>query len=205
METNEQTIIDAIKKGDADAFKEVYRRYYKPLCQFVYKYFEDSHLAEDIVQETLVGIWENHQKLSITNIKTYLFSSVKNACLNKIKHEKVVQKYMDLNLYELRILELESDTLFLESEDYENIRQVDALLNSLPEQRRKIMGMKYIDGLTAKEIAEITATSQRTVETHIYKGMRTLQQLFRKPMIVFFTIFCIEAVRIFIKNIVFTI
>lgn len=200
---DEQNIIKEISNGNTDAFREIYRLYYKSLCQFVYKYFEDRDEAEDIVQETLVGIWEKRNNLNISNLRTYLFSSVKNACLNKIKHMKIVEKYTDTNLIELKIIELEHDNLFEETEEYFIAARVEHLLSTLPDQRRKIMSMKYQEGLSAKEIAEITNTSQRTVETHIYKGIKAIQNIFNKTIVTTAILFFAEQVRILFKMIVF--
>jgi len=177
LNTNEEYYLKAIKQGNSEIFKELYRLYYEPLCLFANKYFDNISEAEDIVQETFIYIWENRSKSQILNLKTYLFSSVKNACLNRLKHLKVVQKHINATLLDIRILELEQDNTYIEEIQNED-ELVNKMLNSLPEQRQKIMRLRYIDGFTSKQIAEKEELSQRTVETHIYKAIKKLMEIF---------------------------
>lgn len=176
--TEEQYFIQQIKDGNSDIFKEVYRFYYNPLCLFAYKYIDDKDEVEDIVQETMVYVWENRKKSTIENIKTYLFTAVKHACLNRLNHIKVVNRHKEQTALEIKLLELEHDDSFLIEEQKERQLLVEEMLASLPEQRQRIMRLRYIDGLSAKEIAEQTDISQRTVETHIYKAVKSLASAF---------------------------
>ncbi|MBK8808363.1 MAG: RNA polymerase sigma-70 factor [Bacteroidales bacterium] len=186
MIRDEKAIIENIKNGNKDVFITVYRAYYKSLCSFASKYFEDSNDAEDIVQDSLIWIWENRNKLEITSLKTYLFSSVKNACLNKLKHLKVVNKHKETTAIELKLLELECDDTY-SFDEVENIDQtIEDLLNTLPEQRKKIMKLRYIQGMTSKEIAAQENISQRTVETHLYKAIKSLSAFVQRSSIIFF-------------------
>ena len=190
MDQNELYYIAEIKKGNASVFKDVYRLYYSPLCRFANKYFTDTDEVEDIVQDIMIKLWEQHQKLTITNLKTYLFSAVKNSCINRLNHLKVVQKYSDSALIEIKLLELEYDTEFNDNDTKSLQTQVTDAIDLLPEQCSKIVKMKYIDGMKSKDIAQQTNLSQRTVETHIYKGLKTLSLKFKNiiPLLLCITI-----------------
>jgi len=184
LEKNEQHLITEILNSNATAFKKVYYSHYNELCNFARKYFNDRDEAEEIVQNTLVKIWEQRSKLEgVASLKSYLFSSVKNSCMNEIAHQKVVKKHADVYELELKEIELSMDDSFEMDEDDLDSR-VRAAIDELPEQCGKIFRMKYIDGMKAKEIAEITSLSQRTVETHVFNGLKSLREKL-KYLIVF--------------------
>jgi RNA polymerase sigma-70 factor, ECF subfamily len=176
LEINDTHIITEIKKGNASVFKDVYRIYYSPLCRFANKYFEDKEEAEDIVQETMVKMWEQRNRLEINTLKTYLYSAVKNSCLNRLKHLIVVQKHNETAAIEIKMIELEHDDDFQDEEKKILERKVFEAIDELPEQCGKIVKMKYIDGMKSKDIAILTNLSPRTIETHLYKGLKTLSQ-----------------------------
>lgn len=179
MELDEKYIISEIKKGNSLVFKDVYRKYYSPLCRFANKYFDDKDEAEDIVQETMVKMWEQRSKLEIQTLKTYLFSAVKNSCLNRLNHLIVVQKHKETTAIEIKMIELEHDDAFVDDDKKEIERRVFEAIDELPEQCSKIVKLKYIDGMKSKDIATMTNLSPRTIETHLYKGLKTLSKKFK--------------------------
>lgn len=176
MILDEKQLLQEILHGNASAFKDVYRLYYNDLCRYTRKYFPLREDAEEIVQDVLVRIWENRDKLThVNNLRTYLFTTVKNSSLNRIEHLRVVQKHADSVALEIKALELESDTDFFENQS--NIeKEVLKAIDDLPEQCGKVFKMKYIDGMKAKDIADEVNLSQRTVETHVFNGLKLLRQ-----------------------------
>ena len=189
MTRSDKDLIPEILKGNQMAFKQVYYIYYNELCNFVRKYFNDKEDAEEIVQDTLVKIWEQREKLeNVSSLRHYLFSSVKNHCLNEIEHLKVVRKHTEYAAIELKKIELEFENDF--SEDNELERRIFDAIEDLPEQCGKIFKMKYLDGLRAKEIAEKTNLSQRTVETHIFNGLKHLRESLKSFLIIILVVYC---------------
>jgi len=168
---NEKEIISQIAAGKHSAFEYVYQQYYSPLLGFAKTIF--PHEAEEIVQDAMLKLWENRAMVvEIQNLKGYLFQSVRNTCLNMIKHQDVVKKYESHAARELKILELQSL-----SEDTDN-RKTDTLqkaIEEIPEQRRKIFWMSFVDNMRAKDIGEQFGISERTVHTHVYNAMKFLK------------------------------
>ncbi len=88
------------------AFDFIFREHYQPLLLYCLKFVEDENDARDIVQEVFVATWESRKyHLEKGHLKSYLFNAVKNSCLNYLKHQKVVRKYLKeeqfLKKYEL--------------------------------------------------------------------------------------------------------
>ena len=86
MKTNfseERRLIDGLIAGEIAAYKEIYTRYYKPLCVYAFRMIEDESESEDIVQGLIQKLWENRQTVgNIKNLKSYLYRSVHNGVIN---------------------------------------------------------------------------------------------------------------------------
>lgn len=161
-------------RGDEKAFKKLYLVYYKELCAHARKYFADKEDAEEVVQDTLVKIWEQREKLSnVQSLRHYLYTSVRNQCVNRLEHLKVVRKHSECAATELKMIELQMDDSFELVKEIET--KVKQAMDTLPEQCGKIFKMKYVDGMKAKDIADATSLSQRTVETHIFNGLKHMR------------------------------
>ena len=103
-----ESIIKHIRKGDRKAFREVFDHFFNPLAAFGYKYTEDQDVAEDMVQETFISFWEKRRDFDhIAAVKSFLYTSVRNKCLNHLKHEQVKKKHEASLVYAL-----ESEQMF---------------------------------------------------------------------------------------------
>ncbi|MCK4406316.1 MAG: RNA polymerase sigma-70 factor [Bacteroidales bacterium] len=167
----ESNIFERIKNGDEKAFDYIFDTYYTGLCIFANKYVEDIDLAEDIVQELFVKIWVKRGQININNsLKSYLFQSVNNSCLNHLKHLKIRDNYKKhISCYETD--ELHYDTLV---EEELNLRIYNSI-ESLPEKCKIIFKLSRFGGLKYKEIAEKLKISIKTVKVQIGKALKTLR------------------------------
>lgn len=96
MNYSEEQFILGINQKNREVFHELYRRFYRMLVHFAMKYLEDSALAEDVVQDTFVSLWERHECfLSYGRLRNFLYLSVRNTCLDMLKHRVVESKYSD--------------------------------------------------------------------------------------------------------------
>ena len=88
VDLRENQLFETLKAGDITAFEMLFRTYYQPLCNYAYTFVQDHDDAEEIVQSTFLQVWERKETLEIrTGVKPYLYTMVRNACLNVIKHE----------------------------------------------------------------------------------------------------------------------
>lgn len=180
QEDNTNKLIEDIAKGDTKAFHEIYRTYYVPLCKFAYKFLTDSSLAEDIVQDTLLKFWDQRSRMfEITNLKSYLFLSVKNACFNHWEHQKVIAKHADAVVAEINLTSLQDENMAFEDEAPNLEELVMQAIEQLPKQSGEVFKLKYLEGKRTKEIAEMTNLSPRTVETHVYNALKNLRAVFK--------------------------
>jgi len=156
-----RNIIRHINRGDKKAFKDVFDHYFNALAAFGFKYVSDQFVAEDLVQEVFISMWEKRGDFSHLNaLKSFLYTSVRNKCLNHIKHQAVVQKHEKSLVYEL-----ESDQ-YLEAHviEEETFNQLFQEIKDLPPSAREIT-LLALNGLKNQEIADELNISVNTVKT----------------------------------------
>lgn len=154
-------MIKHINRGDRKAFREVFESYFSALTAFGYKYVPDQSAVEDMVQEAFISFWEKRQDFDHLNaLKSFLYTSVRNKCLNHIKHQAVLKKHEAALVYEL-----ESDHQFSRQViEEETFNQLLVEIKRLPESAREIMVLA-LNGLKNQEIADELNISINTVKT----------------------------------------
>lgn len=170
----QKSIIQKIKQGNIHAFEEVFRELYSPLSGYANKIINDRDKAEEIVQDVFYIIWKNRERLTIsTSLKSYLYKSVQNSCLQIIQHESVKEKYRQFVINRDGDKQPSPD---VELEVQEINKAINRTLAALPERCREIFNMNRFEGLKYKEIAEKLSISQKTVEANISKALKHLRK-----------------------------
>jgi RNA polymerase sigma-70 factor (ECF subfamily) len=161
----EKYLIGALRNNDKKAFDYIFNYYYSGLCAYSLKYINDKSVVEDIVQDFFVSLWVKSQQLNITSsLQSYLFASVKNRCLNYLKHNKVHEKFSLFSLHDVGSGESSNYNMYIESELTEALA---AALEKLPPRCREIFELSRFKGLKNQEIAEKLNISKRTAELQI--------------------------------------
>jgi len=163
--------IKNICRGDTNAFNRLFQTYGQALIHFCIRYVNDLHIAENCVQEVFIHIWEHRNKLDPEqNIKSYLFTAVRNRALKEIRRENVRKSHHpNITLDPVIDPHEEIHTKELESAIAEAIA-------CLPEKCRQIFEMNRFEELTYREIAEILNISIKTVETQMGRALKHLRQ-----------------------------
>lgn len=158
-------------------FDSLFRKYHRRLLLYSLKYVESESEALDIVQNIFVAIWENKKyKQNDEIVKAYLFSAVKNSCLNYLKHQKIVKKFENetsLQLMEMEAAHYQSGERSLIEQ--ENLKQINDAIDSLSDIYREVIFLSRFEGLKNYEIAEKLNIPVRTVETRIFRALSILK------------------------------
>lgn len=176
MEDQIQLVKRLIKK-DQGAFEVVFKKLYKPLCGYANKYLNEFEQAEELVQEVFVKFWEKCDTIAAdSSIKSYLYRSVHNTCLNHIKHLKVRDNYRQHIIEQMsRDQSGGSD----ESDQPELEKRIHNAIDNLPPQCSKIFKLSRFEGLKYKEIADHLGLSIKTIEVQMGKALRILREEFK--------------------------
>ncbi|MDR1414773.1 MAG: RNA polymerase sigma-70 factor [Odoribacteraceae bacterium] len=167
-----------IREGKEEAFTDLFHLYHKGLISYAYRILRDAELASDTVQEAFCHLYEHRKKIAITlSIKSYLYKTVYNACLDAIKHRKVQHNYIDrelLDFYFSKIVQTPEAEMSLYNESVsEELRKTIA---RLPERCRTIFVLSKYEGLSNKQIAERLQISEKTVEAQMTRALSRLRE-----------------------------
>lgn len=168
---DDKLLIKQLSEGNRLVFKRIFEDYYRPLCGFSRKFIPDSDVCDDIVQESFLGLWNKRTEISSFNvIKSYLYTSVRNACLNHLRHQNVKDKS------EAEVMALSSDWYMEDSIVEEEVHsEIYEAIKDLSPQSRKVVVMT-MNGLTNPEIAADLGVSVNTVKTLKKRGYQFLRE-----------------------------
>lgn len=184
MNDAEKAIISGLKNGSRDIFNIVFRSFYSLLCAYARELVKSYQIAEEIVQDIFVKLWENHSQLNIqTSLKAYLYRSVYNSSLNYIRNTKrnVYQKIDISNQEILDELAIEEPEWISSPEHLDRMEEtVQRAIRELPEQCHQIFIMCRYQHLSYPQIAEKLSVSLSTVKTQMGRAMARLKEALDK-------------------------
>jgi len=173
-ELSVEQLMTTLQAGDITAFEMLFRTYYQPLCNYAYTFVQDRDEAEEIVQATFLSVWEKRDKLDIhTGVRPYLYAMVRNAALNILKHEKIKQQHVDLELA-VADRSVESVTRTVLASELET--RIHKALEKLPEQCRLVFKLSRFEELKYAEIADQLNISIKTVENQMGKALKIMRE-----------------------------
>ena len=161
-------------------FNSIYTTYYRKAFLFTLSYVHNDLVAEDIVSEAIIHLWELSKEKEIPSIEAILITYIRSKSLNYLKHiqaqENVFQtlQHKGQRELEIRISTLEAcDPKEILSGEFRE--KVNSLLASMPEKTRIAFIRDRLDGKSHKEIAEELGISVKGVEYHLTKAVRILR------------------------------
>ena len=158
-------------------FEKLYKLYYPKMLAFAKNYVPADEDAENIVQDVFLSLWEKKEEIEISfTLTTYLFTLVKNRCLNFLRHKLVEEEYNSQMKEELgfKLYALESFDYSYQSEE-ELQKIIQCALDTLPERCREIFIKSRIEGLKYKEISDELGISINTVENQMVTALKKLR------------------------------
>ena len=182
-------ILANVKRGKKKAFKKVFAIYYPRLEKYACYFIANRQEAEDIVQDVFVQVWENRYSIKTdSNFDSWLFTLVRNRCLNFLKKQMIEKKYIEkihVNSEELYNISfgLNEDFLSMEKLLYEDLEKI---IEEMPERCQSAFCLKWKEGKKIREIADIMGISTTMVDKHLAKGMEIVREKMTTEMLLFF-------------------
>jgi RNA polymerase sigma-70 factor (ECF subfamily) len=177
--------------AEEKVFELIFKAYYPRLKAFSTKFIADPAVVEDVIQEVFLKIWENKENIRTETFRSYVFTMVRNACLNHLKHEKIVSNYAQAeedsaNHERLYYADFFSDphhqTIYNELR-----REIDKVMGTLPEQTQTVFELSRFRGMKNHEIAQKLGITTRTVEKHITRALTKLRAHFPETYLIVLT------------------
>lgn len=155
--------------GNESAYKIFFDEYYQILAHFAFKYVHDFNIAEDIVHDLILEIYSKKRCFdNLNKLKSFLYFSIKNRCLNHIEHENAKNNYLQTTDTNDEIL-LDS---IIEEEIYFLINKA---IKQLPNKLQSIYQL-VLTGASNEEIAEKLSLSLDSVKAYKKRGKQILKE-----------------------------
>jgi RNA polymerase sigma factor (sigma-70 family) len=167
---------NSFKTGDWDAYTKLYHAYYRLLNNYGHKFTKDINLIEDAVHDLFVTLWANRNNLgNPLSVKNYLYKSIRNILLKKIKSAS-------------RIFHLEEDSesipfvvsfdhQLISNEEEKRLQQtISAVINKLPPRQQEIIFLRFYEGLSYEDAADIMGIHVSSAYKLLYKALENVQQ-----------------------------
>lgn len=149
--------------------------WYDPLLRFAFRYVRSEPVAEGLVQDVFLWIWENREEWVVEGkLKTYLFRAIKYKAIDHWRKERTREEYMK-QFSKSRTLHIDPKVPN-KTEESAFVQAAQQAIEELPEKARMVYKLSRLEGLTYNEIAEVLEVSPKTVETHMSRALTFLRE-----------------------------
>ncbi|GGF37919.1 RNA polymerase sigma factor [Echinicola rosea] len=182
LNQSENITVEQLVSGNEQAFSALFEEYSPQVYYIGLKYLKSQDLANDVVQETFLKLWNYRSHIDTTKpIKPLIVTFAKRIILNLIRDEKrKILKHLEIyaisspfsNKTEEQVIFNETHQVYQEA------------IKSLPERRRKVFLLKSAEGKSNEEVAEELGLSVNTVKSQYTKALHTIREFVSKYYII---------------------
>ncbi|WP_442588936.1 RNA polymerase sigma-70 factor [Pedobacter sp. AW31-3R] len=180
-----QLLFARLKMGDEQAYVEIYHAYSKFLLQAAYHKTRDKLIAEDIVQNIFISIWEKRESLEVKDPRNYLMGCLKFSIINYIRSQVMQNKYIAFAQNSSQ--ENEDTSASLELKDLSSI--VEKGISTLPDKTQEIFRLSRFKHQSTKKISVEMNISEKTVEYHITRSLKLMKAYLKNYHILLLLLF----------------
>lgn len=140
---------------------------YDKLLRYCYMKTKDRFIAEDIVQETFLRLWQNKSYKETGKEMAYLYTIARNLCMDEFRKNRA------LNIDDYSEVPAEGDAV---PESMTNWIVIESALEKLPDELREIVVMRYVSDMTAADIGKVIGISRFSVNRRLKAGLAILRK-----------------------------
>lgn len=171
---DDKSLIARLNMSDKASFEVLYDKYVGMVYGFINSVLKNETLAEDLTQWCFMQLWEHRQTISAErNLPAWLYVTARNAAYKEMRRQLAAARCIDsfpngsdVNGFEESV---GCDAQVI-------MQEMNKVIDTLPESRRRIFIMKTVEGKSIAQIAEELDISPKTVETQIYRAKSTLKE-----------------------------
>ena len=165
---SDKELILQIRKGDKNAFKTLFIKYYRKLINFCLYRAVDLETSKDLVQDIFTKLWHSKTNLDPEkSIQAYLYKSITNQIINLAKHSSSKNISLDISIFAKSANNEQS---------IDDKIDVESSIQKLPEKLKTVFLLSRIEGFKYSEIAEICNISVKAVEKRMSKAFFLLRK-----------------------------
>jgi len=163
-------------------FTEVYNTYYGKVFSYIYRMVGCKSASKDVCQNVFAYIWEKTE-LDAENLEARIFRIANSRCIDYLRSQKSKRQYYVLNELPEKVISENPEQILIDQQEYNSLI---SKIDELAPQQKSILKLAKLEGLSIKQISEISALSPKTIEHHISAAKRNLKTSLSKVMTIFF-------------------
>lgn len=172
----EKFLLESLKTGSYKAFTDLYNEWSPLLFRFAFSLIKSRIIAEEIVQNTFIKIWDNHKNIEIDkSFKSYLFTISYHLILKEFRYQLNHPQIEDYMTFSNNIAYSNSPDTYKIDFDY-FLAELDKAKLSLSPRQREIFEMNKEKGLSIKEIVERLELTEQTVRNQLSASLKIIRQ-----------------------------
>lgn len=144
------------------------------MYRFAKRFVLSSDEAEDVVQDLMMKFWQKKEELAnFGNLKSYALKSVKNECLNRLKHHDVKLGFADFQMHRSELYQVDTNNLK---------EQIIGFINQLPEKQKAVIHLKDVEEYEVSEISELLEMEENAVRVNLMRARQKVKEQIQKLM-----------------------
>ncbi len=172
----QQELFARISQGDEDALSSLFLDFYDPLLHYGCRITQRHELVEECIQELFIYLFEaGHRLGAVENVRAYLYLALRRRLLDKIQREPSYGLWERRPADRTDIQFSAADLLIKREEEQAMSENLLRALNRLSWRQREAVYLRYYNGLSTHEIAEIMGVAKQTVLNTLYQALQKLR------------------------------
>lgn len=187
MDLKEQFHLTRFAKGNKQSFVYLHERYQSKVYYYCLKFVGKQEIAEEITSDVFVKLWQKREEVKTDTpiggllmkiTRDYSLSYLRQVAKNTDRRKAFIDNYFQ------NLSSPVEEQIYLK----EGLAIADQAIENLPPKCRQIFRLRYLDGLSLKQIAEELHISTNTVQNHLQKGTRIVKGYLQEHSDLVFTI-----------------
>ncbi len=170
----DEEIIKKIQKGEVEIYSQLVDRYKDGIFGLIYKYTNDYNETQDIAQEVFIKVYKQLNNFRFqSKLSTWIYRIATNSCIDWGRRKKKDANIMPLDEVTMTDSSIDLESSFVFEEQRKRVRSI---VNKMPDKYKLLVVMYHFHNLKYKDISEILAMPEKTVETRLYRARALIKK-----------------------------
>ena len=165
-------LFNALSSGNWSALRELYNRYWDDLFHTAFKKTKSREVAEELVQDLFVELWQRRATLNVKHPEGYLHTAIRYAVIDYIRLQARQADFLE---FQESFAEVKTNSME-EALSYDDlVYRIEDELSKMPEKTQEVFRLSRFDGQSIPEISDKMSLSEKAIEYHLSKALKILR------------------------------